>query len=318
MHQDHNLHWDQVAANFKFIKDNKHLTPSITDCFPRNLPSQAKSLTHFSRVFARTLCEFSQTERAKYPSEFPAPRTGKVFPDELVLAHWTLTSRHQDLSHWIEQALPDGRYTTSHGQLADAVKCLIAGNQLEPLLMLANHPDIPLADLQHLSWGHGFGVDFVADHALLAYLFLNITTAVLSPSQLEQAYLMEMSSYRHTLSTLCDSCDYDAQCEPHRDFFCPGQLGVMFYSSSRILAREKPHPLPNPLAHLTKLEQYLKRCWALMYRYDMLMRECGREVDWEAKVAQTLNHLWGVNTAIVEREETGMGEARFRYTTVFV
>lgn len=84
MHQDHALHWNQVAAHLRYIPNNKTLTPPRSDLFPRNLPTQGKSLNHFARVFHTTIREFSTTERAKYKATYDQPREGKIVSNAFV------------------------------------------------------------------------------------------------------------------------------------------------------------------------------------------------------------------------------------------
>jgi hypothetical protein len=85
-----------------------------------------------------------------------------------------LCEEFQDVDYWISQA----PYSTSTAGLADAVKMLIISNEMLALLRLANHEKIPLGDLNHLSWGHSFGVTHVADVALEIYMLLNIAASV--------------------------------------------------------------------------------------------------------------------------------------------
>ena len=48
------------------------------------------------------------------------------------------------------------------------------------------------------------------------------------------------------------------------------------------------------------IREYLKTLFALMYRYDVLMRECGRDPEWEAELSSCaplrqvvkMKHTW--------------------------
>ena len=41
------------------------------------------------------------------------------------------------------------------------------------------------------------------------------------------------------------------------------------------------------------LLEYLKVCWRLLYRADMLMKECGIEAKWDAKILRATQR-WGL------------------------
>jgi hypothetical protein len=64
---------------------------------------------------------------------------------------------------------------------------------------------------------------------------------------------------------------------------------------------------------MERLKQYLKLCFELLYRYDMLARECGVHINWEGAIAVTVSSLWGV--AIDYVEESGSSD---RFTHHFV
>ncbi|KAF7367288.1 hypothetical protein MSAN_00790800 [Mycena sanguinolenta] len=278
MHQSHNIAWDSLASNLVFISENRAITPRPrrTDFFPRGLPSQANSLNHFARTLATTIRTFSDTERAKYPAHYDAPLTGKVFPDTTLsrysnLPYPSVTPRNQWLENWIERAGPDIEYTTSQGDLADVVKVLLAENQLDQLLMLAQHPRVPLHRLHYLSWGHSFGWDHAMQWALDAYLFFNVLLS--KPELHADGRYKSLHSYR-IVRGLTASMDYDAQSFPHQEFFF-GEVG-----------HNGPIENLDPLADSEKLHEYLKMCFRILYRYDMLARECGVDVDWEGIVAR--------------------------------
>ncbi|KAJ4982682.1 hypothetical protein SVAN01_11828 [Stagonosporopsis vannaccii] len=59
----------------------------------------------------------------------------------------------------------------------------------------------------------------------------------------------------------------------------------------RLLVRD------NPLhaANAGELRRYLSFCWSLLVRIDMLVKECGQWLDWEAEVADTMCTLFEMN-----------------------
>ncbi|KAK7064597.1 hypothetical protein R3P38DRAFT_2390912, partial [Favolaschia claudopus] len=279
MHQSHNIAWDSLTSNLAFIFENPAVTPRRTDFFPRGPPStvQVNSLNHFARTVATTVRAFSDTERAKYPAHHDVPVQGKLFSDSILskysdLPFPSVTARNQLIETWIERAGLDSSYSTSQGDLADVVKVLLAENELDQLLMLANHPQVPLRDLHYLSWGHSFGWNHTMHWALEAYIFFNV---LLSKSELHaDSRYKSMKSYQGIIGKLTMSMDYDAQTFPHREFFWGAPERGLGYNDSL-----------EPLADPEKLHEYLKTCFRLLYRYDVLARECGISVDWEGDVA---------------------------------
>ncbi|KAJ7785870.1 hypothetical protein B0H16DRAFT_1488319 [Mycena metata] len=295
MHQAHNIAWDSLTANLIFISENPAVTPRRTGFFPRELPTQGKTLGHFSRTLASTVREFSDTERAKYPPHFDAPLRGQLFSDTILsryadLPYPSVTAKSQSIEDWVEWAGSPPSYSTSQGNLADVVKVLIAENQMDQLLMLAQHPRVPLFDLHQLSWGHSFGWDHLRDWALEAYIFFNVLLS--KPELHTDDRYKSITEYRWLCRKLTYPTDYDAQTFPHRQFF--------WGSAVPPAVREEEF---DPLGDSNKLHEYLKMCFRLLYRYDMLVRECGQTVDWEGCVACAVAYLWNIKTDYAQDEK---------------
>jgi hypothetical protein len=282
MHQEHNIPWNLLAANLTFVRDS---ASHRTDLFPRGRVTQGKELGHFARVLASTISTFSETERAKYPASFDAPLSGKLFSDELRDRYpYYLNGENQLLEHWTSRAKRKGSeysYSTSQGDLADAVK----DNAISPLLMLAHHPQIPLGQLDYLSWGHHFGFSRVAEAALRAYLFFNVQAAA---DTLRGGQYMEMRSYHDILLDLTCTMDYDAQQLPHKAFLRP-------YLRNSTLGVHDDYD---------GLREYLKMLFSLLYRYDMVARECGVDPKWEEQIVCWVGSMWSVRT---EYADTDLG-----------
>ncbi|KAJ7042678.1 hypothetical protein C8F04DRAFT_85998 [Mycena alexandri] len=294
MHQAHNIAWDSLTAHLIFISENPAVTPRRTGFFPRGLPTQAKSLNHFARTIATTVREFSDTERAKYPPRYDTPLRGQLFSDTILSRYSDLhfpsvTAQNQLIENWIERAGSPPSYSTSQGDLADVVKVLIAENQMDQLLMLAQHPRVPLIELHSLSWGHSFGWNHLMDWALEAYIFFSVLLS--KPELHADGRYKLMTEYRWVCRKLTCSADYDAQTLPHREFF--------WGSLERAVGEEEF----DPLGDSNKLHEYLKMCFRLLCRYDMLVRECGRTVDWEGCVARTVGYLWNTKVDYVYDEK---------------
>ncbi|KAJ7737685.1 hypothetical protein B0H16DRAFT_1571440 [Mycena metata] len=86
MHQSHNIAWESPLSNLIIIRENPAVTPRRTDLFPRDLPSQEKSLTHFTRTLVAAIKTFSETERAKYAS----PSDATLYPPTQANWSWAL------------------------------------------------------------------------------------------------------------------------------------------------------------------------------------------------------------------------------------
>ncbi|KAJ6514541.1 hypothetical protein DFH09DRAFT_1049223 [Mycena vulgaris] len=299
MHQTHNIAWDSLSSNLTFIYEYKSETPHRTDFFPRCLESQAIQLSHFARTVSSTIQKFSHTERAQYPARYSASSSGPLFSASLLarygeLSHPSVTAENQLLENWIERAGPTSSYSTSQGDLTDVVKILIAENEMDKLLMLAQHPRVPLAQLHSLSWGHSFGWDHVLQWALEPYIFFNVLLS--KPELLADDRYKSMFSYHRVIEVVTGSGDYNAQSFPHREFFWGG-------------LERAPTDTIDPLGDTNKLHEYLKMCFRMLYRYDMLARECGRKVDWEGSVALIVNYLWKVK--LDYQDEQGRWNPRF-------
>lgn len=210
------------------------------------------------------------------------PMSGDLFPDEMCERYPDyLNKENQKIENWIGLAIRDDQsipptlhYNTRHANLAEAVKILISDNHLAPLLMLAQHPLIPLHSLRCLSWGHHFGFSRVMEAALRAYLFLNVHAAV---GSLNNGNYMHSQEYPSMLYELTRDFDYPAQQLPHRQFFGQGgEVGVHL-----------------PLVHEdhAALRGYIKMLFEILYRYDVVVRECGLDPEWESYIAFNLRRL---------------------------
>ena len=290
MHQEHNLPWNTVASHLEFVYDNPHRTPRKTGLFAKRVPSatQENDMNYFSRNLISTISRFSHTERGKYPTQTytTLPMSGDLFPDEMCEKYPDyLNKDNQKIENWIGRVSRDDQsvpprlyYDTRHANLAEAVKILISDNHLAPLLMLAQHPLIPLHSLRYLSWGHHFGFSRVMEAALRAYLFFNVHAAV---GSLNNGDYMHSQEYPSMLYELTRDFDYPAQQLPHRKFF--GQGGAV-----------EVH-LPPVHGDHAALREYIKILFELLYRYDVVVRECGVDPEWESYIA---HNLWSLAPGI--------------------
>ncbi|KAH2859213.1 hypothetical protein KXW36_008823 [Aspergillus fumigatus] len=302
MHLDHKLPWNTVSAHFAFTKDNQDIRRNDFLVHDRLVDRQSADFKHFTQTLISTIEEFSATERAKYPPPAALPKSGPLY-DAAILSsieekyhlgpHATnsavsnpLSEEFQDVDYWISQA----PYSTVTAHLADAVKMLIISNEMLALLRLANHEKIPLMDLNHLSWGHSFGVTHVADVALEIYMLLNIAASVKANakpgSANETGCLTETRRFRSFASWGLGDFDFPAQNIPHRLFWNTKCItdGLEFstWDPLRLESDDERR----------EMKEYLKMCFELLYRYDLLLKEMGGDPEWKEKILGIL-HTWG-------------------------
>ncbi|RAK96470.1 uncharacterized protein BO80DRAFT_505381 [Aspergillus ibericus CBS 121593] len=231
--------------------------------------------------------------------------------------HNPLSPKHRSIQSWIDSAsTSDSTYPPSYssgdGDLADAVKMLIiiAGSAqkndamskrmsqeaISVLLALSRHPQVPLPTLANIHWGHAFGVELVADSALTIYILINLMDAVVSEKRAKgngnDVSLLETRTFVYWAGSSLADYDYPAQNVPHRGFW--NGLGVTDSWASRLRCQEgvllpvKDMGVVDPLKGgnsevRADLKEYLKTCFAILYIYDMLLREWFGEEEADAK-----------------------------------
>ncbi|KAF9962577.1 hypothetical protein BGZ70_008018 [Mortierella alpina] len=289
MHLDHTLPWNTISKHFSVRENNKLSSERLVtiDLNPRNQPHQKKELLYFSNALANAIQEFSTTERKKYPNKFPAESTGKVFSDELLQRRLVLdegrgmdgggylTAQNQRLEFWIQcarakyerdpEAWPHPiSFTDNDLDLADAAKILIIENDL-------------------------FGIERLGDYCLYSYIYLNILAEF--PEWCQDQKYRKLHAFQSLERWITSNCDGDAQMGMHRTFYrdrketeeqIPNQPWP--FSWSRYVPR-------NIFADMGRMKEYLKLCFAVIYRYDMVLRECGRETDWVREIALALRQF---------------------------
>ncbi|KAK3811384.1 MAG: hypothetical protein JOS17DRAFT_496400 [Linnemannia elongata] len=297
MHLDHAIPWITISKIFSVRKDYK---PSLSydgklmifaeDLKPSKKPNQDKELLYFSNAITNVIQEFSATERKKYPVQFPAESSGQLFSDELLQKRHAsdpqyasygstyLTEQNQRLEYWIRRAhaayerAPDTWWHSSKTlfssvdlDLADAAKILIIENDMSTVLTLARHPLIPLKDLDSIGWGHSFGIDHLKIYCLQSYVYLNILAEF--PEWCQNENYRKLEAFQSLERLMTTTCDGDAQMPMHRSFFCD-------------LNKEGQFVPRDIFSDMERMKEYLKLCFAVLYRYDMAAKEYGKEVDW--------------------------------------
>ncbi|KAH6994648.1 hypothetical protein EDB82DRAFT_502232 [Fusarium venenatum] len=308
MHLDHKLPWKTIASHFTLARAESSANYNL---IALGLPSQDAALGHFSRVLIATIEEFSNTETSKVNTD---QVNGKLFSDDVLNfpehhfglgPHDTnsalnnpLHAKHQDLDYWKERASTSdygASYCTADGDLADAAKMLVitaavSDNQairreaLSALCQLSAH--VPMSDLRGLTWGHGFGLSLVASEALKLYVLLNLIEAVQSRGA-QQVSLLRVKILLCALGSYSlQNYDYPAQNIPHRAFW--HSLGITESWADRqadgIIESEEPVVDPLGLGDdevhqkaRIDLKKYLKDCFAILYVYDVFLKQVANE-----------------------------------------
>lgn len=301
MHQEHNIPWNTFVSNFEYVHEDRRFTPPRTGFVPLQRPTQAKELNYFTQKMISTIRDFSLTEREKYPpaQDLKTPNDGLLFSDQLREKYPEyLNSENQTIDYWIRSAFvdPNGtnfpRYTTSNGDLADVVKILIHENQMETLLMLANHPRVPLHSLEFLTWGHHFGFHRIVEAALIPYIYWNCMAG--SNRLASGGYKNE--TYERIVRVVTQSMDHDAQQVPHRQFY--GVKGPGKQEGN------------TPDVEVSRLREYLKHLFCLFYRYDIITRECQIDPSWEYEIVSSISWWYGIKHKTTDDND---GKRRFHF-----
>ncbi|KAI2910147.1 hypothetical protein CBS63078_4279 [Aspergillus niger] len=243
--------------------------------------------------------------------------------------HSPLSTKHRDIQYWINRASSSDdnypiSYSSADGDLADAVKMLIiiaasgkkhdstskqiSKEAISVLLTLSRHPQIPLHTLAGIHWGHAFGVELVAETALTVYIMVNLMDVLLTNKRLEKnevASLLETQTFQYWARHALADYDFPIQNVPHRRFW--NYFGVTDMCASQQQCEEvvgvsvEDGDVTDPLKGEGEdvrlgLQEYLKACFAILYIYDMLLREWYGEEEADEKWGYWIGCLfesWG-------------------------
>lgn len=270
-HQSHNIPWSALVDNLVW-----RTKPGGTEYnwYPAQKPGEEKAIKHFARKVASTITTFSETERKKYPANLELD-SEKIFPDSLIEPEAAgpgypdrrLTEKHQSLEWWIGRASEGWDFR--HGDEADAIKTLFVLDRVDTLLFLAQNKETHLGGLEHITYSNFFhyGTRRVMENAIVAYLMLNMHAAL----NLMGDSFRPSAHFRRVHSYLTQSSDHDTHQEIHREFFKDNEN----------------------LHDVGRLSSHLKRLFRLLYVWDVVSKEYGKEVDWEAEVLRVLDIFWG-------------------------
>lgn len=165
------------------------------------------------------------------------------------------------------------------------MEILLYENQMTMILMLAQHPSNPLADLHQFYCGHNLGFSRVKDSALGAYMLSNVAeaTGILENGKYEE--LTEMPGSLLMLPEIAIDMYYPAPQIPHEQSL--RHCGVLGDGRKPWV----PYGVVwNPKegyihADYARLQEHLTMLFELMYRCNMLLRECGVDPKWDIELA---------------------------------
>ncbi|KAJ5865821.1 hypothetical protein N7534_000374 [Penicillium rubens] len=277
MHLDHKIPWNTVSSHFAFIKGNPCIRERDFIIHDRLADRQSPEFNHFTRTLISTIEEFSTTERAKYPRPDALPTSGPLYDSSILPT--------------IEETYHLGPHETN-----SAVSNPLCEEFQDVNYWINEAP--PTAP--PLRWGHSFGVTHVADVALEIYMLLNISASVKAnakPGSVNgTGCLTDTEPFERFIGWGLADFDYPAQNIPHRLFWnakgIPSSFGIPSWDPLGLGSDEERR----------EMNDYLKMCFELLYRYDLLMREMGRDPEWKGRILGMLRQ-WGATS--VTMDETG-------------
>lgn len=258
-HQAHNIPWQTLASSLKLVQDNKG-DHGKTNIYSKHKPDQGKQLAYFTKALAKTLEEFSLTERAKYAEKYEL-----LDPDDIIISPVTerkikkTVERHNDptlplsleekrVSYWIDYSNPSFCWNFNAGRCRcktpiNLLKMLLLHGEMDTILKIAAQWNICLRPKSNFPGSfriHGW--TDVAVPALTAYICLNVlylrpetydptfrkTWSDQSAKKGEELDYRRTSSYQKMLVCCTGDCLYDSHTYPHREFFgvAPGTYRV--------------------------------------------------------------------------------------------
>lgn len=119
-------------------------------------------------------------------------------------------------------------------------------------------------------------------------MFFNIVVAT---GTLDGGEYREMQYYRGMLRSLMYSMDFPAQQIPHREFFVGAGITQDHAVLYPMLIVDPDKLVPAVHGDLGCLKAYLKVLFKLIYRYDVVMRECGVDPELDGEVVYTVAEL---------------------------
>lgn len=151
-------------------------------------------------------------------------------------------------------------------------------------MRLSQHAEIPLSSLNHLSWGHSFGIEHIAQDTLRIYLLLNLVAAIRqqkdsSSGSSSRVSLLDIESFRKFAEASLIDFDYPAQNLLHCQFWKSLGVTADYFRNPRPLVEGMGFQL-DPTNQDgqddvqdtgVELRRYLCTCFSILYKYNILL-----------------------------------------------
>jgi hypothetical protein len=267
----------------------------------------------------------------------------KYSDDDTISTRYSYKGDYQDVAEWIEMASPNhvGRLAYYAGydeiELPFVIKILIreasgvlegkprlkakqndpvpkeeveeaCDEAMEILLLLANHPQIPLWSIKSCGQTYSRGIDTIAKSCLRLYLMLNLLiTMKEAGSPLEEE--MDWDSPRprpegfrkEKRYTQCEKYNRMVQnCTWDLDHCATRGLHGKFFNlqttrNGNYITETRDLDI---LADMDACQEYLKKLWRIMVVYDLIIREEGDDPDWVEEVFCLFRMEYGIPSEI--------------------
>ncbi|KAF9963876.1 hypothetical protein BGZ70_007141 [Mortierella alpina] len=245
--------------------------------------------------------EFADTERGKYPAKFRARSTGDVFPNEVIQkcsryryrycynpSKLCLNDTNQKLEHWISRAKPEDEtplpgimkapyYHARDLDLATALKILVIENEMQP----------------NCGWNQ------LAKYTLQVYVYINILAEF--PEYCQGRYYVNLPGFRGVMDKATNNY------EPE-ELFHYSYLGALYEEGvwRPLEFRSQNYEAIDLFGEMNRLKEYLKTLFAVLYRTEVLARECGKAIPWNELVEVALGRFnVTLGCEIVSYDENG-------------
>ncbi|TFK18178.1 hypothetical protein FA15DRAFT_660903 [Coprinopsis marcescibilis] len=177
--------WGLLLGNIEFHTSSTGPPYLRASWLPQEPSTKNNDLNQFIQKLASVIQQGGEHERKQYHNALPIEsyptNSTEIFSDNLRSRYPKyLSAENQRIEHWIDRAQGEEgriRYDHTHGDLADVVKVLAVEGHMQALLMMANHPLVPVHDLYHLYWAHHYGFSRVKQASLRAFIFFNVVRA---------------------------------------------------------------------------------------------------------------------------------------------
>ncbi|KAF9963877.1 hypothetical protein BGZ70_007142, partial [Mortierella alpina] len=195
------------------------------------------------------------------------------------------------LEHWISRAKHEGEtpppgvikvpgYDRGDLDLAAVLKILVIENEMQSVLELASHPSVPVETLYRPS-GPNCGWNQLAKYTLQVYVYINILAEF--PEYCQGRYYVSLPGFQ-------DVMDKATNHHVPEELFHYSYLGALDEEGVwRPLGfRSQNYEAIDLFGDMKRLKEYLKTLFAVLYRTEVMARECGKVIPWDKLVEVAL------------------------------